>query len=263
MGTQIIPYTAPAIPEPEILAPEPQPAEEYHSALQEAARAMRLSTMRIAYYGFRMRLSEGWTMFGMPPGPKGEEQYREFIGVPRSTWYRMCRIGQALHQLTLPELERIPIANAEILLSVSPTIWHDFSWVHEAKSLPSTRLAELVTERNKAAGDDREPMEVMVFRLPSLAKQAIRTMLDVFQNKHELSSQGQALELLIADRYDRGNLLGAVSQAQKLIGAVLFILRDHKKRFNEQVEFLELASEVLHAASQEAIQASRKKSKGI
>lgn len=218
--------------------------------------------MRIAYYSFRMRLNDGWVGLGYPPGPRGEEQYRESVGVPRSTWYRMARIGQVLHQLSLSELERIPVVNAEILLSVSPTIWHDFSWVHEAKSLASDRLAELVTERNKAAGEDREPMQTMVFRIPALAKQAITTMLEAFQHKHELSGKAQALELLIADRYDRGNLLGSMNQARKLIEAVLFQLRDWKQ-FKEQVDWLELASEVLHAASQEAIQASRKKSQSI
>jgi hypothetical protein len=75
--------TALALPTPdilppagEVLAPESQPVAEYHGALLQAARNLRKSLYQIAYYGFRMRLSEGWTAFGLEPGPRGEDAYR-------------------------------------------------------------------------------------------------------------------------------------------------------------------------------------------
>jgi hypothetical protein len=149
-----------------------------------------------------MRMCEGWTSLGLEPGPRGEEAYRESLGIPRSSWYRAVRIGQAFHQLSLPDLERLPIGNAEILLSVNPLILNDHNWVHEARTLQGQQLAELVASRNKAIGDNREPLASMIFRVPLLARKAIETMLTTFQKRHELSSRSQAFEMLIADRHE-------------------------------------------------------------
>jgi hypothetical protein len=250
------------VPSGEVLPPEPQPIHEYDEHLREAARAMRQSSMRIAYWGFRMRLSEGWINLGFPAGPRGEDQYRESLQIPRSSWFRLVRIGQALHQLSLQDLERIPITNAEILLSVHPTIWHEFSWLHEARSLPAERLAHLVTERNKKAGGDREPMVNFVARIPYLAKEAIDRMLETFQHKHELSSKGQALELLVAERHDRPSLLGAVAKAHTLIAGVHARLKN-RQGMTEEADWLQLAMGVLNEAHTEAVQAARQKSKGV
>ena len=247
-------------PVSEILPPEDTPVLEYNTALQEAARAYRVSTMRIAFYAHRMRMCEGWVALGLDAGPRGEEAYREHLGIPRSSYYRAARIGQAFHQLSLPELERIPIGNAEILLSVNPLIFNDHNWIHEARTLPATRLAELVSARNKAIGDNREPLASMMFRVPLLARQAIDSMLTKFQKQHELSSKSQALELLIADKHDQRNLLAAVAQAKKLVGAAVQNLnRKQAVRHTDEFEWLKLATEVLDAAYTEAIQATRQR----
>ena len=101
------------------------------------------------------------------------------------------------------------------LLSVNPLILNDHNWVHEARTLHGQQLAELVASRNKAIGDNREPLASMIFRVPLLARKAIETMLTTFQKRHELSSRSQAFEMLIADRHDQRNLLAAVAQAKQ------------------------------------------------
>lgn len=222
---------------------------------------MRLSTMRVAYYGFRMRLSEGWTAFMFEPGPRGEEEYRDSLGIPRSTWYKAVRIGQSLHQLTLPELERIPVGNAEILLAVNSAILHDHNWVFEARTLSPKNLAQLVTERNKAAGDTREPLTSMVFRVPFLARQAIDKMLDAFMHRHELSSKSQALEMMVADRHDQTSLVASCFQAKQLMSAAVEKLRRRRDyRETEEMAWIITAAEVLDEAYEKALQATREKS---
>jgi hypothetical protein len=218
--------------------------------------------MRIAYYGWRMKLSDGWTRFGMEPGPRGEEAYRESLGIPKSTWYRLIRVGQSLHQLPLAELERISVTNAEILLSVSPTILHDYGWVHEARTLPSSQLAALVTERNKTAGDDREPLTLFSVSIPYLAKQAITEMLDTFKDKNLLTSRGQALEMLVADRCDRPNLLAAVETALRLIQGAAAGLKAKKIEALDERYWLDLAMEALNAGRKETIKAARQEPNG-
>ena len=249
---------------PEILAPEFLPVREYHDELQAAAKAYRISTMRIAFYGHRMRMTEGWTVLGYEPGPRGEEAYREDLGVPRSSWYRAVRIGQALHQLPLPELERIPVENAEIILAVNPTIMHDHNWVHEAKTKSRTELAGLVASRNRAIGDKREPLVTMLFRVPVAAKAAIETMLLSFMKRWELSSKSQTLELLVADRHDQANTLAAMNKARQLVAASLVLLKSKNKLHGTEAgEWLQLGVEVLDEAYEKAIQGSRQKAERV
>ena len=263
MATQIVVSNpAPYIPQPEFLAPQPEPIEDYDAELRSAAKALRVSSMRIAFYGWRMKLSDGWTRFGLEPGPRGEEAYCDSLGISRATWFRLVRVGQVLHQLPLADLERISVTNAELLLAVSPTIWHDFGWVHEARTLSSTQLAALVTERNKTAGDDREPLTLFTASVPFLAKQAINDMLDAFKDKNMLSSRGQALELLIADRCDRPNLLAAVEKAIRLIRGAGTGLKAKKIEAPDEMYWLALALEALNEAREKTVQAARSKPNG-
>lgn len=252
-------------PAPEILAPEVAAVQEYHENLQQASKALKISTMRIAYFGHRMRMSQGWVAYGYEEGPRGEEAYRTALEIPRSSWYRACRIGQALHQLPLADLERIPVTNAEILLSVDPILWHDHPWAHEARTLDSDRLAALVTSRNKSIGSDQEPLVTMAFRVPMLARKAIDRMLDVFVRQHELSSKSQAIEMLIAEKYDRTNLIASVEKARRLIeGAYHKMKLSAPKRIKLQDEltWLSMAMEVLDEAREKAIQAAREEKTG-
>lgn len=256
--------TAIAIPEPclpppgVVLPPENEPVDIFHRELQVAARALRTNLARIAYYGFRMRMCDGWTSLGLEPGPRGEDEYREMLGIARSTYFKAVRIGQQLHQLSLADLEQIPTTNAELLIQVDPSIIHDFSWVSEAKSLPPKQMAELVTSRNRAVGG-KEPLSSVVVRVPFLAKKAIEEMLEGFQHRHELSSKGQALELLIADRQYDVNLLSAVDQARRLLDGVMKSQQARQAPETEESNWLAMAKEVLDASYEKALQSARQK----
>lgn len=245
-------------PTGEILGPEQSPVYEYNEALCRAAKAYRMSTMHVAYYGHRMRMCEGWTEFGLEPGPRGEEAYREQLGIPRSSYYRAVRIGQAFHQLTLEELEVLPIGNAEILLSVNPMIIGDYPWVHEARIMSGPDLAAIVSKRNKLIGDNREPLASMTFKVPLLARKSIEGMIETFQKRHELTSKSQAFEMLVADRHDQSNVLAAMSQAKRLIeGSVEQLRRRGRLKDTDADQWLVMAMEVLDEAHKEAVQGTK------
>jgi hypothetical protein len=243
----------------EVLPPESTPIAEFHLELQNAARNLRRSLARIAYFGWKMRLNEGWTALQFEPGPRGEDAYRESLGIPRSTYYKYVRIGQSLHQLTLADLEQIPVTNAELLIQVDPSIQHDHSWVAEAKSMPPAKFATLVADRNKTVGGS-EPLSTMVFHVAFLAKQAMENMLEAIQKKHELSSKGQALELMIADLQHDANLLAAVDQARRLLDGVMKSQKARQAPETEESQWLAMAKEVLDAGYEEAVEAARQKS---
>jgi hypothetical protein len=239
------------------MPPEDQPIEQFHRELVEAAHHLKFSLARIAFYGFRMRMNEGWTAFGFESGPRGEEAYRESLDIPRSTYYKAIRIGQALHQLSLADLERIPPTNAELLIQVDPSLIHDHNWILEAKTLKPKAMADLVTTRNKAVGG-REPLSTIALKVPFLAKRAIEDMLETFQHKHELTSRGQALELMIADLQHDSNLLSSVHQARQLLAGVAQSMAKRKAPEEEQA-WLAMAREVLDAGYTQAVQTAREK----
>ena len=215
--------------------------------------------MCVAYYGFRIRLCEGWTAFGYESGPRGEDAYRELLGIPRSTYFKFVRIGQALHQLSLADLECIPVSNAELLIQVNPALIHDFPWVQEAKSLKPSDLAAKVAERNKTVGG-QEPLSSFSVKVPFLAKRAMEEMIEGVQHKYELSSKGQALEFMIADLQHDSNLLAAANQARQLISGVLELMKARRAPENDESTWLAMAKEVLDASCEEAVQAAREKS---
>lgn len=246
----------------QVLAPEQVPIREYHAELQSAAKNLRQSLAKIAFYGWKMRLNQGWVALGYPEGNEGEEAYRESLDIPRSSYYKHVRIGQALHQLSLEELTKIPTTNAELLIQVNPALWFDYAWIREAQTLKSSKLAELVAERNKTVGDEREPLTNMVVRVPFLAKEAMETMLETVQAKYQLSSKGQALEFMIADMYNDSNLIAAVGQARQLIEGVVKSMRKRKALECEEEGWLLLAKELLDESYAKAVSTARQKSNG-
>lgn len=224
----------------------------------EAARSIRVNLAKIAFYGWKMRLNDGWTAFGFESGPRGEEAYRESLSIPHSTWYKHVRIGQLLHQLSLEDLCRIPTTNCELLTQVDPAIIHDHPWVSEAKSLKPTDLAALVAERNKTVGG-REPLSTMVLKIPFLAKKAMEEMLEKVQHKYELSSKGQVLELMIADLHNDANLIASTHQALGLLRGVAQSMRERGAPESDETKWLHMAMEVLDEGYAKAIQAARSK----
>lgn len=258
MTTAAIALPLPPPPVQEVLAPDAD--HEVETGLRRAAQSYRTTMAQLAFFSFRWMLCEGWTRHGFEAGTAGENRYREeVLQVPRSSYFKARRIGQALHQLTLEELEAIRPTNLELLLQVSPTLWHDFSWVKEARLLKPAKFAELIADRNKAAGENREPLSRFTIKVPYLAKQAMEAMVEEFRRKNELSSPGQALEMLIADRHDRADLLSAAANASQMIGAVLKSL-DNMGRINvEAREWLKLSKEVLDEAHEKTVQAARQK----
>ena len=258
--------TAIAVLEPDVLPPlgeildvEAMPVMEYHQELVQASKQLRTSLMCIAFYGFRIRLCEGWMAFGLESGPRGEDAYREMLGVPRSTWFRYVRIGQFLHQLPLADLERIPVTNAELLMQVNPALMNDFEWVQEAKLLAPKALAELICSRNKAVGDEREPLSTLCLRIPFLAKRAIEEMLEAFQHKNELASKGQALELMVADLHNDSSLLASVDQARQLLAGVMASLTQKGATETEETAWVTMAREILDESYEKAVQTARSK----
>lgn len=249
--------------QPEILAPIPNSVEEIDRELRVAASAYRKTFARLAYWSFRFFLCEGWTTRGFEAGSAGENAYREqVLHIPRSTYMKARRVGQVLNAIPLEELEMIRTTNLLALLDVNPVIQHDFPWLKEAKMLQPVRFAELVAERNRAAGDDRDPLVSYSVRLPALAKESIEAMLESFRKRHGLTSPGRALELLIADRYDRPSLLGAVDQARELLAGVEKSRQQYGKLTDEAATWLQLAKEVLDEASAQAISAAGQESAG-
>ncbi len=231
--------------------------------VQQTARLHRTSMMRLAYYGWRLRFeidSRGgdWSVLGVPYETTdefgnqdkrfaaSEDEYRDSLGVSRSNWYKYLSIGAALHKLTLPELERITMTNAELLIQVDPVLWGDFPWIREATELTSNEFALRVVERNRQHGSDREPMTYYRCKVQFTAKKFLEETVEKFRLDNGLATAGEALELLVADVHDRPNVMTAVRRSMNLVNWAMWRFR--KKRDSTEVQWLYRAERLLYKA---------------
>lgn len=214
---------------PEVLPPQNPEVMSLLREVRLAAKDYRNSMARIAYYGWRLRYSVGgkagdpigdWAALGVQIETeegtrlaRTEDEFREALGIPRSTYYKYLQIGQALHQLKLEDLHKITVSNAENLIKVDPAIIADFPWVSEAKTIPSQQFAKLVAQRNKQSGSMAEPTTYFRCKVPITAKKFLEDTVEKFRVENDLASSGEALELLIADVHDRPNTMTAIKRA--------------------------------------------------
>ena len=178
----------------------------FFQQLKSCGKTIRQAHAIIAYYGWRLKAGESWTDLGF----EDEEAMRKATEIPQSTYYKYLKLGSGLRHLTLEQLQAIPPQNLEYLGSVSIALWPEHDWVTEASTLPPEELCELICKRNREIGDAREPMTRYNVSVPASSQKMIETAVKSFQERHNLASPGRALELLIADKFDRPSYMGAL-----------------------------------------------------
>lgn len=237
----------------QVLPPSNVELYRWDKEITRAAQAHQLCVWTIAYYGFKMKLASAWREFKCDT----EDQYREKKGIARSTWYLYIGIVQNLPDITLENLQKIPLTNAQILAQVDPELRHQYPWIQDAQTLAPKELAERFVERSRTAGKPREPMTFVRFKVPFSAKAAIETMITEFKNENELGSDGRAIELLVADRYDRVNVLGKLEAARRHVANLSAWLMERNVRDEKTVEHLSELARLLNEAFTEALESSR------
>lgn len=227
---QLVPHTS-----PEVISPESLDVAVLDFEMRAAAKMYRQASMRVAYFGFRLRfaLMDDWS----PLGVKDEEEYRQKLGIGQSTFYKLLRIGQALYTVKLADMEKISVGNAELLIQVEPALWHDFPWVQEAQKLSPDDFSKLIVQRHRQVGSQSEPMTYFRAKVPYSAKKFLIETLDKFRLEHGLNTAGEALEYLVADVHDRPNVMVAIERANRYLNWVVFRLQT-EKLFAEEMQWL-------------------------
>jgi hypothetical protein len=204
--------------------------------LQQTAKNYRSCMAEIAYFGWRLRYSMGgsagntgnlWPTIGF----EGEEQFRESLGIPQSTWYKWLSVGQILCNLSLAELQQIKPTNASLLTQVDPSLVADYPWVREAKTLSSDEFALLISQRNKQKGITKEPTLYFKVKVPATAKKFLEETVERFRVEHELASSAEALEMLIADVHDRPNAMNSMKHAAELVNKAMAVLQSDGRTY--------------------------------
>jgi len=217
--------------------PSKQELLTFFRELKSAAKAYREALAKVAYYGWRIKENESWTDLGY----EDEEAMRAAIDIPDSTWYKYTRIGGILRHLSLAQLEAIKPRNLDLLCQVPSELWPEHDWVGEARSLEPDALCELITARNRAHGNGREPMTVYRESVPFSSQQMIKECVKAFQEKHELASPGRALELMIADQFDRTSYLASIIKIRRMLAAFRETLKAAQCSCGCSRPFLDLA----------------------
>ena len=220
--------------------------------IRSAIRQHNVSFMHVAYYGWRLKLNNGFTELGYAD----EYAYMMSLGVSRSWWFEALAVGQALNSLPLEEIEKIPIGQAQLLLQIKPEVRTQYPWAKEAQQDSFRDLAKKIEARNALIpGPEKIPTTPITFRVAATAKEAICKNLESFREKHDLASIGQALEFAVADKTQDTNILAGLYEALKLMSGVRFAL--NKRSMAEERQWLDLATERVREAYKTLLQASR------
>ncbi len=143
------------------------------------------------------------------------------LGVSRAWYYHAVAIGQACAHMSEEELGDIPVGVAELMLSVRPEIRTMYRWADEAKILSYGQFARNVEERNgQIHGESKKAQAVLSIRVPAVAKEAVLERMEEYKVRHSLSSPGQALELMVAERWESKNALASLVEVRELLASV-------------------------------------------
>jgi len=243
-------------PEPESLPPLPSKQEllRYAQELRAVGKRLREIYAIVAYYGWRLKSVEGWTVLGYD----SEDSFRESVEIPSSTWYKYVRLGGMLSNLSLEELQSIRSRNLELLTQVTHELWPEHDWVEEARKLEPDAFCELIATRNRARGDAREPTTVYRETVPFSSQQMIKAAVEAFREKHDLASTGRALELMVADQYDRDSYLGAIIKLRRFLSELKVLLQTKGILDMEVHDAVDSARYFAGAFCTQAIEAARK-----
>lgn len=244
---------------PSKAAPTESEAKTFDQKIRRAVGEYHRSFAHLAFYGWRLKLANGFSEVGFAD----EYAYMTSLGVGKTRWFQAVAVGQALSSLPVEELEKIPTDQALLLLSVKPELKTQHPWVKEAQTDTYMELARKVEERNRLLpGPERVPMTPMSFRVAATAKSAIFTNLLAFQEKHGLSSVGQALEFIVADRATDTSILGELFEAIKLLNGVMASLSP-RKELEEERKWLSLANGRLNSVYRTLLESSREGSDAV
>ncbi len=210
----------------------------------------------IAYYGWRLRYAMGGTTGATGDlwptvGFESEDEFRESLGIPESTFYSWLRIGQILCNLSLEELKQIKPTNAKLLTQVDPALVADYPWVREAKTLSSDEFAMLISQRNKQKGIAKEPTLYFRVKVPATAKKFLEETVERFRVEHELVSSAEALEMLVADVHDRPNAMNSMKKAAELVNNAMTQLQPDGRTYQWLFRARDLLMKTYSAVRQE------------
>jgi len=228
-------------------------AEILDGQIRHAIGEYNRSFAQLAYYGWRLKLADGFAALGYA----SEIAYMGSLGIGKTLWFQAVAVGQALSSLPLEELEKIPQAQALLLLSVKSELKTTYPWIKEAQNDTYRELARKVEERNRMApGPERVPTAPLSFRVAATAKSTIMQKVVAFQEKHDLSSPGQALEFIVADRTQDTSALAELFEAIKLLNGVMMSLK-FRDDLVEQRKWLSLAKGRVVGVYRRLLEASR------
>ncbi len=213
--------------------------------VRQTAKVLKSATMRLAYFSSRLRAAMAesggdWSVLGVqivvedasgnfvPRLAVTEDEYRRGLDIPRSTYFKAAGIGEALSQISLEDMEQIPVGCAMLLLQVDPSIISAYPWVREAKFLSEEEFARKIAQRNRQHGIEREPTANFSIKVPVTTKKFLEETVERFRVEHELGTTAEALELLIADIHDRPNAMATMKAAKTLIEWSMNRLRKRK-----------------------------------
>lgn len=212
--------SAPAPASPQVTAPAATGTGivETYAQFKSAIERHRFSTIQMAYYGRRLKAAEDWESIGF----RDEEHFRNHHGLSEQRWRDCLMLGERLMGLTLEQACDLTVDAARYLTKIHPRIWDEYSWLDEARLLPSREFGMLVEQRNHESSPARmvEPKANVMVQVPVSQRTAIERRLGNIRKYHKLQSAGAALEYSLRaaerERQVTSRLAGLEEEVAKL-----------------------------------------------
>jgi hypothetical protein len=228
-------------------------AAECDVRIRKAVGAYNRSFGSLAYWAWRLKRINGYEAIGY----QSEAEYFVSLNVSRAWYYHAVAIGQACAHMSEEELGDIPVGVAELMLSVRPEIRTMYRWAEEAKLLSYGQFARNVEERNdQIPGVSKKAQAVLSIRVPAVAKEAVLERMEEYKVRHSLSSPGQALELMVAERWESKNALASLAEVRELLASVARSMKPVPRRMKMK-EKLYRARTRLDEAYEELVRLNR------
>lgn len=188
--------------------------------ISEAEHNRKKYSMIIGWYGHRLKARN---LFG-ELGYESEDAYVGSRELARSTWYRMVRLGMEFSQLALDEFLTMTVENAEALADVQPEHRYNQELLEAAATQKNAVFLRTLAEfgavlAGRPPSDARSPMS---FHLTKSQTIAIRSGLKEWMTAHQITDEGEALEMLVAEYSDRDTLIGTYHDTIDLLRQAAF-----------------------------------------
>jgi len=164
-----------------------------------AAQSSCRSSLLVGWIGAEVKRERLFQAMGFD----GESEFRQHLGVGRSTWFRYVRLAESLKKLPKEDFLKLRAENADYLIDLPEEQRYNTVLIKNAQEMKEEDF-EKVTRQFRAEEDQIDEADVIVllkYRMPESRRSVIKDTIKWFAEDHDLDieDESRTLELICAE----------------------------------------------------------------